>query len=104
MKDLRTFCDSNSPEDIISNASAEIRFILENFLNNGQPSLNDIEKVLNLEPRHFGALSGRAQIYISLKKYEKAVEDLKKAKNIYPLIRSGQNIKLIEKIIKNQQI
>ena len=43
MKDLRTFCDSNSLEDIISNASAEIRFILENFLNNVQPSLNDIE-------------------------------------------------------------
>ena len=45
MKDLRTFCDSNSPEDIISNASGEIRFILENFLNNDQPSLNDIEKL-----------------------------------------------------------
>ena len=82
------------------NKRATLLYIMGNY----KESLNDIEKVLNLEPRHFGALSGRAQIYISLKKYEKAVEDLKKAKNIYPLIRSGQNIKLIEKIIKNQQI
>ena len=51
MKDLRTFCDSNSPEDIISNASAEIRFILENFLNNDQPSLNDIEKLFLVKDR-----------------------------------------------------
>ena len=45
MKDLQTFCNSNSPEDTISGASDEIRLILENFLNNKQPSLNDIEKL-----------------------------------------------------------
>ena len=45
MKDLQTFCKSHFPEDIISEASAEIRLILENFLNNNQPSLRDIEKL-----------------------------------------------------------
>ena len=45
MKDLQTFCNSNSPEETISGASDEIRLILENFLNNNQPSLNDIEKL-----------------------------------------------------------
>ena len=45
MKDLPTICHSNFPEDIISDASAEIRLILENFLNNNQPSLNDIEQL-----------------------------------------------------------
>jgi len=45
MKDLQTFCDSSSPEETISSASTEIRLILENFLNNNKPSLNDIEKL-----------------------------------------------------------
>ena len=51
MKDLQTFCNSNSPEDIISGASAEIRLILENFLNNNHPNLNDIEKLFLIKGR-----------------------------------------------------
>ena len=82
------------------NKRATLLFILGDY----EKSLDDIEKVLDLEPRHFGALSGLAQIYLSLKEYEKAVDDLRKAKSIYPLIKRGENIKLIEKIIKDQQI
>ena len=42
--------------------------------------------------------------YKNRQEYEKAIDDLRKAKSIYPLIKSGENIRLIEKIIKEQQI
>ena len=82
------------------NKRATLLFIMGNY----EKSLEDIERVLDLEPRHFGALSGRAQIYLSYKQYEKAIDDLEKAQSIYPLIKSGENIKIIEQIIKDQQI
>ena len=43
-------------------------------MNDFTNSLNDIEKVLSIEPRHFGALSGQARIFIKLQKYEKAIK------------------------------
>jgi tetratricopeptide (TPR) repeat protein len=67
-------------------------------------SLNDIDNVLGLEVRHFGALSGQARIYIKLKEYEKAILSLKKALEFYPSFKSGELIPEIEKIIKEQII
>ena len=82
------------------NKRATLLFLMGNY----DASLKDIEQVLILEPRHFGALSGRAQIYLSLKEYEKAITDLEKAKSIYPLIKSGNSIELIKKLIKELQV
>ena len=82
------------------NKRATLLFLMGNY----DASLKDIEQVLSLEPRHFGALSGRAQIYLSLKEYEKAITDLEKAKTIYPLIKSGESIELIKKLIKELQV
>ena len=82
------------------NKRATLLFLMGNY----DASLKDIEQVLILEPRHFGALSGRAQIYLSLKEYEKAITDLEKAKTIYPLIKSGESIELIKKLIKELQV
>ena len=49
-----------------------------------EKSLSDINKTLNLEKRHFGALSGQANIYIQSRQYSLAREALENLKKIYP--------------------
>ena len=72
------------------NKRATLRFMLWDF----EGSLNDVEKVLILEPRHFGALSGLGMIHLRLgdpKRALKAYEDLV---NIFP-----SNADAVQKII-----
>ena len=61
------------------NKRATLYFLMSQFTN----SLNDIDKVLNIEPRHFGALSGQARIFIKLQKYEKAIKSIERALKFY---------------------
>ena len=82
------------------NKRATVYFLMGKFTN----SLNDIEKVLQLEPRHFGALSGQAQIYIKLHEYEKAIKSLETALEFYPSFRSGELIFKIKKMILEESI
>ena len=68
-------------------------------------SQEDINKVLSLEKRHFGALAGQGLVNIQLKNYEKAINSYKKAKDIYPSMQSAEiMIKKIEDLIKEQTI
>ncbi len=68
-------------------------------------SQNDIDKVLNLENRHFGALAGQGLVNIQLKNYEKAIESYKKAQEIYPAMQSPKiMIKKIQDLINQQLI
>ena len=70
-----------------------------------QESQNDINKVLNLEKRHFGALAGQGLVNIQLKNYEKAIESYKKAQEIYPAMHSPKiMIKQIQELIKQELI
>jgi len=70
-----------------------------------QGSQNDIDKVLNLEKRHFGALAGQGLVNIQLKKYEKAIESYEKAQEIYPAMHSPKiMIKQIQELIKQELI
>ena len=70
-----------------------------------QESQNDINKVLNLEKRHFGALAGQGLVNIQLKNYEKAIESYEKAQEIYPAMQSPKiMIKEIQEIINQQLI
>ena len=59
---------------------------------------------MNLESRHFGALSGQARIFIKLQEYEKAISSLKQALEFYPSLSSGELIPEIEKLIKEKSI
>ena len=70
-----------------------------------QKSQNDIDKVLALEQRHFGALAGQGLVNIQLKNYEKAIKSYEKAQEIYPAMRSPKiMIKQIEELMKQQTI
>ena len=70
-----------------------------------QKSQDDIDKVLKLEERHFGALAGQGLVNIQLRNYEKAVKSYQMAQEIYPGMQSPKlMIKQIEELIKNQSI
>jgi tetratricopeptide (TPR) repeat protein len=64
------------------NQRATMRFLAEDY----EGSLADIDKVLPLEPKHFGALSGQAMIYRRLGRNEEAQSVLKEAVKINPFL------------------
>ncbi len=70
-----------------------------------QESQEDIDEVLKLEKRHFGALSGQGLVQIKLKNYEKALESYEKVEKIYPSMRSPKiMIPQIKEMIKNLSV
>tara|TARA_B100000579_G_scaffold378167_1_gene344722 strand:+ start:614 stop:1168 length:555 start_codon:yes stop_codon:yes gene_type:complete len=83
------------------NKRATVLYLLGEF----QKSQKDIDKVLQLEERHFGALAGQGLVNIQLKNYEKAIRSYEEAYKLYPTMKSPKNmIKEIEELIKKQSI
>ena len=83
------------------NKRATVLYMLGDF----KASQKDIDEVLKLEERHFGALAGQGLVNIELKNYEKAIMSYKKAQEIYPSMQSPSiMIKQIEKLIKQDLI
>ena len=62
------------------NKRATVLYLIGKF----KESQNDINKVLALENRHFGALAGQGLVNIKLKNYEKAINSYKIVQEIYP--------------------
>ena len=60
----------------------------------------DIDKVLELENRHFGALSGQGLVQAALKNYQKAIDSYIEAHKVHPFMKSP--LIMIEKL--QQQI
>ena len=78
------------------NKRATIRYMLNDL----DGSLEDIKKVLELQPRHFGAISGSGIIYLKKKKYKTALRFYKILNAIDPMNNESRKfIKLINKFI-----
>ena len=83
------------------NKRATVLYMLGEF----QKSQDDINQVLALEQRHFGALAGQGLVNIQLKNYEKAILSYQMAEKIYPTMRSPKiMIKQIQDLIKKNSI
>ena len=65
----------------------------------------DINKVLRLEKRHFGALTGQGLVQTALKNYQKAIDSYIEAHKIHPNLKTP--LIMIEKLqsqIKKESI
>ena len=83
------------------NKRATVLYMLGEF----KKSQADIDKVLSLEQRHFGALAGQGLVNIKLKNYEKAIESYQEVLEIYPSMKSPMiMINQIEALIKEELI
>ena len=83
------------------NKRATVLYMMGKF----EESQNDIKKVLKLEKRHFGALSGQGLVQTKLKNYKKAIESYKEVQKLYPSMEAPKvMIPRIKKLIKEQSI
>jgi len=83
------------------NKRATVLYLMGDF----KKSQNDIDEVLKLEKRHFGALAGQGLVNIQLKNYEKAIRSYEEAMLIYPSMNSGKSmIKKIKDLINKESI
>jgi len=69
------------------NRRATVHFMMHNY----SKSMSDINRTLVLEPRHFGALSGMAQIMKSTGRKQMALNAWQRVLEVYPMMRSAQN-------------
>ena len=83
------------------NKRATVLYMVGEF----QKSQDDIDKVLELEERHFGALAGQGLVNIQLENYDKAIMSYQKAHQIYPKMKSPKiMIQKIKDLIKKKTI
>ena len=91
--------DPNWPE--AWNKRATVLYLLGRY----QQSQKDIDEVLKLEKRHFGALSGQGLVQTELKNYEKAINSYKEVQKIYPSMQAPKvMIPRLKKLIKDQEV
>jgi len=83
------------------NKRATVLYMLGRY----QESQEDIDEVLKLEKRHFGALSGQGLVQTELKNYERAINSYKEVQKIYPSMQAPKvMIPHLKELIKGQSI
>ena len=91
--------DPNWPE--AWNKRATVLYLLGRY----QESQEDIDEVLKLEKRHFGALSGQGLVQTELKNYDKAINSYLEVQKIYPSMQAPKvMIPHLKELIKSQSI
>ena len=79
------------------NRRATVHHLMENY----DDSLEDIVKTLELEPRHFGALSGRGLIYVQKKDLPSALKAFEDALAVHPQMSGPRaNAEAIREILQ----
>ena len=83
------------------NKRATVLYLMGNF----KLSQNDIDMVLKLEKRHFGALSGQGLVQTAMKNYQKAIDSYIEAHKVYPAMKTPlMMIERLKEIIKKESI
>jgi tetratricopeptide (TPR) repeat protein len=83
------------------NKRATVHYLLGDFAG----SLHDIERTLKLEPRHFGALSGRGLVLLELDQQAGALEAFESALEVHPkLPGASHNAKALRREIQKHEI
>ena len=83
------------------NKRATVLYMMGNY----EQSQNDINEVLKIEKRHFGALSGQGLVQIKLKNYKKAIKSYKEVEKLHPSMEAPKvMIPRIKKLIKEESI
>jgi len=81
------------------NKRATVLYLLGRY----QQSQRDIDVVLSLEKRHFGALSGQGLVQTELKNYQKAMNSYKEVQKIYPSMQAPKvMIPRLKELIKGE--
>ncbi|MFT7471575.1 MAG: Flp pilus assembly protein TadD [Kiritimatiellia bacterium] len=79
------------------NKRATLHYVLGNL----DESVSDIEKTLELEPRHFGALSGLGMVFIQRKELSKAKRAFEDLIEVHPNSPNAkQNLELVEEQLR----
>ncbi len=83
------------------NKRATVHYLMGNY----EKSLDDVAKTLALEPRHFGALSGRGLIYVELEDERRALDAFEAALAIHPNLTSAAiNAEALRKRLRDREI
>ncbi|MCP4330155.1 MAG: tetratricopeptide repeat protein [Alphaproteobacteria bacterium] len=83
------------------NKRATVHYLLDNY----QESVDDIERTLELEPRHFGALSGLGLIYMETGDEEIAIRAFEGALKVHPYLPGARhNIEILNERLQRKEI